>query len=224
MPSHVPDKMWSTYLVSKLAAVPSTSIPFTAALERTRHRSIRSMREEKEDNDKNMKDVWLIMLQILSLFHISSMSSSSNRKKTGVCCILKVDWHKERELATSPGINLPPQQSVIQSELLFSLSGLSHYQKGCCFSSILSSRDMHCLAEMVQSTSSPAEFTPALAFDLFTAHSMKSTKPKKGQGNSIAVPVSYCLLSYMLLLLQFTPWQHLKCFIPHCNHTAQFFI
>lgn len=89
----------------------------------------------------------------------------------------------------SPGINLLPQQPVIESELLFSLSGLSHNQKGCYFSSILSSRDIHCLAEMVQSTSSPTEFAVALAFDLFTAHSMKNTKPKGGQGNSIAVPV-----------------------------------
>jgi len=70
----------------------------------------------------------------------------------------------------SPGINLPPQQPVIESELLFSLSGLSHYQTGCYFSSILSSRDIHCLAEMVQSTLSPTEFALALAFHLFTAY------------------------------------------------------
>lgn len=96
----------------------------------------------------------------------------------------------------SPGINLPPQQPVIESELLLSLSGLSHDQKGCYFSSILSSRDVRCLAEMVQSTSSPTEFALALDFDLFTAHSMKTTKPKGGQGNNIAVP--FFLLSTFL--------------------------
>lgn len=67
----------------------------------------------------------------------------------------------------NPGINLPPQQPVIESELLLSSSGLNHYQKGCSFSSILSRRSVHCLAGMLQSTSRAAEFSLTLAFDLF---------------------------------------------------------
>lgn len=119
----------------------------------------------------------------------------------------------------SPGINLPPQQPVIESELLFSLSGLSHYQKGCYFSSILSSRDIHCLAEMVQSTSSPTEFALALAFDLFTAHSMKTQNQKEDKKIILLFLLSYYLLSY-ILLLQFTPGQHLNSCLPHYNHIA----
>lgn len=66
----------------------------------------------------------------------------------------------------NPGINLPPQQPLIESELLFSLSGLSHYQKGCYVSSILSSRSIHCLAGTLQSTSNATEFSLTLPFDL----------------------------------------------------------
>jgi len=43
---HVSDKTWSTYLASKLAAIPSASIPLAIALERTRHRSIRGKRKK----------------------------------------------------------------------------------------------------------------------------------------------------------------------------------
>lgn len=66
----------------------------------------------------------------------------------------------------NPGINLPPQQPVIESELLLSSSGLSHYQKGCYFSSILSSRSRHSLAGRLQSTLSATEFSLTLAFNL----------------------------------------------------------
>lgn len=67
----------------------------------------------------------------------------------------------------NPDINLPPEQPVIESELLLSSSGLSHYLKGCYFSSILSSKSMHCLAGILQSTSNATEFSLTLAFNLF---------------------------------------------------------
>lgn len=43
---HVSDKKWSTYLVSKLDAIPSASIPLAIAFERTRPRSIRRKRNK----------------------------------------------------------------------------------------------------------------------------------------------------------------------------------
>lgn len=122
-----------------------------------------------------------------------------------MCCILKVDWHRERELAMSPGINLPSQQPVIESELLFSLSGLSHYQKRMLFLQhpfqqgyTLSGRD---------GTEHFESYRICSASCFWPIHSSfsENTKPKGGQGNNIAVPIFSSSTFLCLPLLQFTP-------------------
>lgn len=108
---HVSDKTWSTFGI-KPSCFSFSIHPSCNSFRK--NETQKHEREEKEDNDKDEKCPFNYAPDFISVsYHLSLFP----REITGICFILKVDWHKKWKLAVHPGITPPPQQSVIESEL-----------------------------------------------------------------------------------------------------------
>lgn len=171
-------------------------------------------REEKEDNDKDMKNACLIMVQILSLFHISSLSFPSKRNNwhmlyfesrlTQKMRIGHESWHQSLSTTACDwvrAITLKFRSESLSKRMLF----LQHpFQQEYALSSREVAEHFKCYRIFSDSCFQPV-------------HS-KTQSQKEDKEIVLLFQFLYYLFTH--ILLPFTPWQHLKCYLSHYNHTA----